>query len=237
MNLGKIVLDRLLLTAAVADIGRPTPRMVSIRLEGPATAGLPWTPGQHIRVLVNDPLSGGWRRPGDLLRTYSVWNLDADGLDLLVLDHGDGPGARWARTLRPGDQVTFKAPEGGFVTREAPYHLFAGEETAAVAFGPMLRALTAPACGVVEVGGQEDELPMPGDIRWTHRNGRSAASSQELADAVATLDLPAEPGIAYLAGEARTIQLIRAHLVNDRGWPRRNVLTKPFWTPGKTGLD
>jgi hypothetical protein len=26
-------------------------------------------------------------------------------------------------------------------------------------------------------------------------------------------------------------------LVRERGWPRRSVLTKPFWTPGKRGMD
>ncbi|WP_245668028.1 SIP domain-containing protein [Actinomadura macra] len=38
-------------------------------------------------------------------------------------------------------------------------------------------------------------------------------------------------------GEARTVQAVRAHLVGDRGWPRRSVLVKPFWTPGKRGLE
>jgi NADPH-dependent ferric siderophore reductase len=45
------------------------------------------------------------------------------------------------------------------------------------------------------------------------------------------------PGIAYLAGEARTIQLLRRHLVSDRGWPRQAIRMKPFWAPGKRGLD
>jgi NADPH-dependent ferric siderophore reductase len=54
---------------------------------------------------------------------------------------------------------------------------------------------------------------------------------------LAGLDLPARPGLAYLAGEARTIQMLRRHLVSDRGWPRQAVVTKPFWTPGKRGLD
>ncbi|MEV4085779.1 SIP domain-containing protein [Nonomuraea fuscirosea] len=51
------------------------------------------------------------------------------------------------------------------------------------------------------------------------------------------MDLPDTPGVAYLAGEARTIQAVRAHLVGERGWHRRDVRTKPFWTPGRKGLD
>ena len=67
--------------------------------------------------------------------------------------------------------------------------------------------------------------------------GAPAAASQQLVDAVAALDLPDEPGVAYLAGEARTIQMVRTHLVSERGWKRRNIVTKPFWTPGKRGMD
>ena len=45
------------------------------------------------------------------------------------------------------------------------------------------------------------------------------------------------PGVAYLAGEARTIQAVSQHLVRERGWPRRSIRAKPFWVAGKTGLD
>jgi hypothetical protein len=30
---------------------------------------------------------------------------------------------------------------------------------------------------------------------------------------------------------------LRTLLISDRGWPRRSIITKPFWTPGKTGLE
>jgi NADPH-dependent ferric siderophore reductase len=43
--------------------------------------------------------------------------------------------------------------------------------------------------------------------------------------------------VAYLAGEARTIQAVSQHLVRERGWPRRSIRAKPFWAPGKAGLD
>jgi NADPH-dependent ferric siderophore reductase len=168
-------------------------------------------------------------------RTYSVWDYDGASLELCVLDHGDGPGARWARSVRPEQEVVFGKPEGSLVTRPSAY-LFAGEETAAVAFGPMLRALgDAPAYGVIEADTPADRLPV--DLTWRFREGASAASSATLVQAVRDLDLPDEPGTAYLAGEARTIQAVRSHLVRDRGWPRRSVITKPFWTPGKKGTE
>ena len=224
-GLGRTLADRLFVRGKVEDVDQITGRMRRITIAAP---GLSWTPGQQIRVTADGLLTR---------RTYSVWDYDGSSLQLCVLDHGDGPGARWARSVRPGDEVVFGGPEGTFTPRpSSPYHVFAGEETAAVAFGPMLRALgDAPVYGAVEVDTPEDRLPL--DLTWCYRQGVPAASSATLVAAVRDLALPDEPGTAYVAGEARTVQAVRDHLVRERGWPRRSVLTKPFWTPGKKGME
>ncbi|MFI6348043.1 siderophore-interacting protein [Streptomyces sp. NPDC050560] len=216
-------------------------RMRRIRLTGPALKGLDYIPGQHIRLHVNDlfaPLT--WRK--GLLRTYSVWAYDGEALDLCVLTHGgDGPGEQWAREAKAGQEVWLTKPEGSFVLRpDAGHHLFVGDETAAVPFGPMLRALPEGAGfdAVVEVDTPDDQIPLPEGVTWCHRDGASAARSTSLVEAVRRLDLPGEGDrAAYVAGEALTVQAVRDHLVRERGWPRRSVLTKPFWTPGKRGMD
>ena len=233
------LLDRFAVTGTVTQLEQAAARMRRIRIEGDGIPVLDYHPGQHVRVHVADMREPrNWLRPRDLLRSYSVWQHD-DGLELCVLDHaGDGPGTRWARELRTGDRVTFGRPEGAFVLGTGSYHLFAGDETAAVAFGAMLRALPpgTRVYGVIEAGTPADRLPIDG-LSWQYRMGQPAVSSQSLHDALAAVALPAEPGIAYLAGEARTIQLLRRHLVADRGWPRQAIRMKPFWTPGKRGLD
>jgi NADPH-dependent ferric siderophore reductase len=43
--------------------------------------------------------------------------------------------------------------------------------------------------------------------------------------------------VAYVAGVARTIQAVRNAFVHERRWPRKAIRTKPFWTPGKRGLE
>jgi NADPH-dependent ferric siderophore reductase len=223
-GIARILIDRLFVRGTVTEAGAFTPRMRRIAISAP---GLAWTPGQQVRVVVDGPLTR---------RTYSVWAYDGATLELLVLDHGDGPGAGWARTVRPGEEVAFGKPEGSFVPRPSAYHVFAGEETASVAFGPMLRSLgDAPVHGVVEVDTPEDRLPL--DLTWRYRHGAPAASSAALVAAVRDLPLPGEPGTAYVAGEAHTVRAVRDHLVRERGWPRRAVLTKPFWTPGKKGME
>jgi NADPH-dependent ferric siderophore reductase len=221
-------------TGAVTDVRPVAARMRRITLAVPE---LSWVPGQQVRVCVGDIAAPASWLDG-LRRTYSVWGYDGALLQLCILDHGDGPGARWARSVQPGDEVLFSPPEGTMVLRPAAHHLFVGEETAAVAFGPMLRALgDAPYRAIIEVDGPSSRLPLPDEVTWHYRGGAPAAACATLVAAVRELDLPAEPGTAYIAGEARTVQAIGQHLVRERGWPRRAIRSKPFWTPGKTGLD
>jgi NADPH-dependent ferric siderophore reductase len=240
------LVDRLLNRATVVEVSPMGARMRRIRLQADEIRDLRWTPGQQVRILVGSvdwkALRGGFR---DLLRTYSVYDLDRDGgcLDLCVLDHGDGPGAQWSRRVQPGDDVHFGGPEGQLtVDPAASFHLFIGEETASVAFGAMTRCLPSASkvLGVIEVSGSADrlEIARAGDIDWLFRGDAPAASSASLIAAVTKLELPETPGHAYVAGESKVCAAVRRHLVEDRGWPGRGAITvKPFWTPGKKGLE
>lgn len=228
----------------VTDVGQVTPTLQRIRIRCEALPSLPYTPGQHVRVEINDPLSlYGVLHPLDTLRTYTIWDHSPQDREFELRAHlygGDGIGLNWARTVRPGDPVKFWGPMGDFRTKPAPYHVFIGEETATVAFGPMIRALgpSASVFGVLESETPDDEVPVPGshELVRVHRNGAPAVSSPALLAAVSNLDLPGNDGMAYIAGEARTCQLIRNHLVRERDWPRQSIKVKPFWTPNKRGL-
>lgn len=236
------------LSATVSDTEQLTPRLRRIRFEGPRLQGLSWTPGQHIRLQVAG-LSESFLRlhPHDALRTYSIYDADPDlgTLDIVMLDHGGDPESltparRWSSTIAVGDDVQFTRPQGNFVVRhDAPYHVFAGEETASVAFAAMLRSLspTAEVHGVVEAAQDADHLELARPLTRVQRGDASAKDSAVPAEALRALTLPDQPGIAYLAGEACTIQTLRKILIGERGWDRRDIRTKPFWTPGRSGME
>lgn len=106
----------------------------------------------------------------------------------------------------------------------------------------MLRALTPGAAvhGVIEVDDEADRLPLPhtDEMTWLYRHGSNAEASAPLIEALRSLDLPLQPGFAYIAGESKTCAAARRHLVEDRDWPARSTIAvKTFWTPGKRGLE
>ncbi|MRH90113.1 siderophore-interacting protein [Nocardia sp. SYP-A9097] len=243
-GLSDLLLDRFFATGHISETERIAARVNRIRIAGPAVHNLNWIPGQHVRIATGDIDAGGVLARVGELRTYSVWHFDPERgeLDVCVLDHGDGPGAQWGRKAAVGRRVRFRGPEGSFALRaDAPYHLFAGEETASVAFGAMLGAVPADIAvhGAIETATAEDRLPVPrsAELARPLRGAASAARSEVLLDAVRALDLPSAPGIAYLAGEARTIQQVMKHLVQEREWPRRSIQVKPFWAPGRRGME
>jgi NADPH-dependent ferric siderophore reductase len=240
--------DAVFLSATVSEIEKLTPRMRRIRFSGPRLQGLTWTPGQHVRLQVESLRESVLRlHPYPVLRTYSIYNADPDlgTLDIVMVDHDGDPKAatparRWATATSIGDHAHITRPQGKLVIRhDAPYHVFAGEETASVAFAAMLRSMhpTAEVYGVIEAATDTDHLPLAPPLTRVERGDAPAANSAVLADALRSLPLPDYPGIAYLAGEARTIQTLRKILITERGWDRRQIRTKPFWTPGRTGME
>jgi NADPH-dependent ferric siderophore reductase len=237
--------DLVLSRATVEETRWITRRMKHIRLAGDDLIGIPWKPGQQLRVQVNRFLSLASLRSAlrDAVRTYSVWSCDPRRgvLDLGVLVQGSGPGSAWAERARRGDPVAFFGPTGSFVARpEAKRHFFFGDETAAFAFEAMVRSLPDPssACCCLEAPGPDDEVPARGPgfaAVWLQR-GEGAAGSG-LLDAVRKLSPPAASGVAYVAGELSACRAIRDALVAECGFARRDVRVKPFWAPGRKGLE
>lgn len=85
-----------------------------------------------------------------------------------------------------------------------------------------------------------DRLPISRgeELSWLYREGRPAEQSATLLAAAQALKLPGTPGFLYLAGEAKTCAAIRRHFLDERGRPARTAMTvKPFWAPGKRGLE
>ena len=160
----------------------------------------------------------------------------------------DGLGSRWFRDLRPGVEVRFKGPLGGFVwaSAEPRRPLFVAEEIGIVPICSILgwlgaRGLDRPArliqwarepAGLVYAtelaslarrvsGFAYDPVVRSADAAWRGLRGELVETVERLVTDVTGL-------VAYVAGGEATIHRVRALLV-ARGMDRKAVKWEKFW--------
>jgi NADPH-dependent ferric siderophore reductase len=215
----------------VVATGQITPRMRRLTVQSETMRGVAIRPAQDVEVLLRDPDSG--RR---VKRRYTIRSArpEVGALDLDVLLHGAGPGARWGADAAPGDAVEFQGPRGKLELRPAPRHLLVGDESALPAIAAICAALPdgERAQAVIEVQDDSDEQAIDHvDLTWVHR-GRVAPGSAELLGA-ALADLAIEPGTrGYLMGESRAMVALRA-LLEQRGLAHDEIFVKGYWNLGR----
>jgi NADPH-dependent ferric siderophore reductase len=221
----------------VFSTGQLTPHMQRIELAAAELNGFSYRPGQDIMLLV----AAVGARP--VRRRYTIRSLDLERqrLTIDVVLHGDGPGERWVRSVRPGDRIEGIGPRGKvFPSMSADWHLFMGDEAAMPAILAMTESLPgdADATLVVEIPAAEDEQEVSAAARtrvsWLHRLHRVAgdpATSLLVAEAT-DVELPPGNGHAYLLGEASVVLALRERLA-ARGLPPDQVSPKAYWGRGR----
>ncbi|MBA9005270.1 siderophore-interacting protein [Thermomonospora cellulosilytica] len=242
--------------AQVLRVERLTPHMFRIVLGGPGLAG--FTAGEYtdhyIKLLF--PAEGvTYPEPFDLqriradlpheqwprMRTYTVRRWDAERRELTVdiVHHGDeGLAGPWVSRVRPGDEVRFAGPGGGYAPDpDADWHLLAGDESALPAIAASLEKLPAGARALafIEVGGPEEEqkLEPSGDatVTWVHRG--DSRVGEALLRAVTEADLPQGSPQAFVHGEAGFVKEMRRLLLIERGIPRERASISGYWRLGQ----
>jgi NADPH-dependent ferric siderophore reductase len=211
-----------------------TPSTRRLRFGGDGLSDVEIAPGQDLMVEV--PAEG--RRY--FRRRYTIRRLDrgAATVDLDIVLHGDGPGARWAAAVQPGAQVEAIGPRGKiFLAEGVDWHLFCADEASLPATLAMIEALPADAAvtALVEVDGPEDHVSPEGgpqdlDLRWLHRS-QPAGQDPVMPETVATLSMPAGHGHAYVFGEQHQVAATRQVLV-AQGMDGADIDHKAYWRLG-----
>lgn len=221
---------------------RPIARQVEhLTIGGPELEGLPFVPGQHLRVRV---AHGGAAAFGGMVRTYSIWNYEpASGtIDLAICTHSNGPGARWVRRLEAGDEILFSGPKGKFTVEDfAGVQLMIGDVSSLAHLYQIRRGLGPHRSvhGIIFLeGSQESFADLDGSqpFEFVRLKGDPVLS---LMRRIATTEslLNSTPGLVYLGGEGRICIRLQSYFRDALGWPRRQVKAKPFWLPGRKGMD
>lgn len=184
-------------------------------------------PGDNISVRVADRD----------VRHYTVLTADPGRYGVLVDLAPDGPGARWAREVRPGTRIV--TPPSGRPLRARPgrRHLVLGDGTALAT----VRALTAEitAAGATAVPAVEapaadhDALArLAPDVGLVPSAAAPGVALEERLPAL--LDAPFDH--VYLVGHAQSAQRLRSAVRAATGMNRRSVHTRIHWADGRRGL-
>jgi len=222
----------------IADTGTATRQL---RLAGDDLAGFGYAPGQDLMIVV-DTADGRIIR-----RRYSIRRVDTteNAVDLHVITDTTGPGARWARALRVGDEVEAIGPRGKITLAEGvDWHLFLGDDVAVPAISAMVEALPegGRAIVVADIVSSADETKIdprhPVDVDWTwrHRGHNPAGDPTPLLSAAADLNLPAGVGHAYVFAEAAVVNMCRDKLA-ERGFAPERISPKAYWGRGRANAS
>jgi NADPH-dependent ferric siderophore reductase len=246
--------------AEVLRTSAVTPHMVRVVLGGPGLTDLEigeFT--DHYVKLLFAPQGADYSAPFDVeeiqdtrrprsewpvTRTYTVrsWEAATGELTLDFVYHGDhGLAGPWAAAARPGDQIDFFGPGGGYAPDEhADWYLFVGDESALPAIAASLERLAvgAPATVFIEVEDVDEEQPLrsPGnlDLTWVHRRTSTAPPGSELTDRVRSAHWRPGAVQAFVHGEAGFVKEVRRHLRFERGVPVSSLSASGYWRRGLT---
>lgn len=203
-----------------------------ISLEGPQLRGVEWQPGQKVQIAFGASF---------MTRTYTPieWDAGAGRTRILAYAHGDAPGSRWTSNATPGDRCDLLGPRSSLDVGQVPSSPLAlfGDETS-LALGYALRSgghslsCFFEVTDVVEVRQAVDRV----GLFEVELFGREQDDTH-LAAMEARLASLADGGAAFvLTGRAPAIQRWRQTL-RRLDVPSSRVITKAYWSPGKTGLD
>lgn len=234
--------------------------MVRVTVHGPELAGfIDMAPADHVKVFFPAtpgatpamPRLGpeGMERDPAVELIYRDYTVRAFRPDTLELDldfalHGEGPGAGWAASARPGDPVGVLGPRGSVLIPMAlDWYLIAGDETALPAVARWLECLppTAEVTAFVEVADPGERLELtcsPGTrLNWVYRDGGPADAPADLFTAIRGFTPPEGRGFAWVAGEAGALRPVRRYLREELGLHRDAMDVDGYWRRGEVNFD
>lgn len=211
-----------------------------LTLRGKKLQHLPYMPGQHLRLYIGQGEPTGLK---EKVRTYSIWHYDpATGeLELAICAHSQGPGSAWVRAVRPGQEVYLSSFQGKFtLDNSAESYLFIGDASALAHLYELRRHL-APGKTWQGLVYANHEAELFADLDGEQPFELQQLPANPIPQLRAWLEqvlstLPANT-IVYIGGDGRVCIELTNYFRKVRGWDNKRIKTKPFWLPGRIGLE
>jgi NADPH-dependent ferric siderophore reductase len=235
-NLGK----RISRKAIVTNKQQIAEHTFRITLKLPDEKSLSYTPGEFLRVLVGVDQSV---KLTEMIRTYSVWGYDtaSQTIDIAVCTFSSGSGASWAKRLQKDETVYFTGPKGKFVQDDSgDYYILIGDISSLAHLYEINRHIPTHK-KVFSLIYAEHEQDFFADLDETSPLSFSTLPPnpvQQLTEQIELILKQAQgKGMIYVGGDGRVCVELRNYLKQQHQWDSRQIKVKPFWMPGKIGLE
>lgn len=208
----------------VTAVTRLSEHFTRFDVEGPQLAGARFVPGDKVQLFL----------AGEGMRTYTPVEWDAAGKTFFVgFVHDEaGPGVRWLRALKVGDEAALFGPRRSLDASALPGPLvLVGDETSLAVAAALTRAKPGRHVTALLESSHPDEVKQVASALGLSHLTVTARGKLE-APLLAQLDVGATP---LFTGRAATIQALKQALRAQQRAP--GGLTKAYWAEGKRGLD
>ena len=198
-------------------------------------AKMPYTAGFTVDIYIGNPLTD----TGCIDRKYSFWNYEPVYriADFAICTFSNGQGAKWIQSLRQGDRVFFKPPNGKLLADDsAENYLLIGDITSLSHLYEINRSL-AVSKHVFSFIYAQQEADLFADIDnsfpFHHYILAPMLTEMVMNRIIAQLPGSLNNTIAYIFGHPEICTRLHSYLKNERNMPVHNLRTKPFWKTGK----
>ena len=231
-----------------------SPEMVRIVAGAPKLAG--YRPNskadQYVKMYYADPALG-LVPPYDLKalrqtlprqqmprsRSYTIRWVDEAAEELaidFVLHQDPGSAGAWAAAAKVGDPLVISGARGKFTPRsKSDYFIFAADEAGIPAISSAVAMLPENAQGValLEIAGPGSEFTIPHpdgvELRWLHRNGEAAGTTDLLPQAMRALPQRSR-NTSVMAHAERTAAKAMSGIASGWGLDKKSVHISSYWT-------
>jgi len=176
-----------------------------------------------------------------VMRDYTPCRFDREkrklGIEFVL--HGHGPASSWAAQATVGQTLEIGGPKGSFlVSDDYAHYVLAGDETALPAISRRLMEmpLGTRVTALIEVADAAEERRIStgadATVRWLHRNGAPAGTTDLLDQALHGLPWPMHDVHVWIGAEIDTARRLRTWLTDAQGLDRSHIRAAGYWRIG-----
>ncbi|WP_395066124.1 siderophore-interacting protein [Flavobacterium sp.] len=239
MELLKSIISKAFNTALVIQKKRIATNTFQIKLKLNSNSFKNYIAGEQLKIFVGIDDKSAF---SDLTRTYSVWNFDKEKqeIDLAICTFSNGQGTKWIKEIEVGKTVHFASPKGKFIIdNTAQNYLFLGDISALSHLYELNRQLSTSqnAIGIIYAKNENDFFKDQFSDSKFEFIVSQENHTKRIIEEIEKLNLKKENSIVYIAGETFFCTDLNSYFRKTLKWESKQIKTKPFWHPNKTGLE